>query len=355
MAIKDSYVIVSEPLPKPEPDFKVDLRAGIAPLQVLFTDLSKGNPTSWFWDFGDGGNSHAQNPIHTYANPGTYNVTLTVANEQGSMSKTSPELVIVTSLPPTASPPIASFTWQDMSNTLEWRVQFADQSQGNPSSWKWEFGDGKTSTERNPSHVYSAGGPYTVKLTAATDPSASDTVQQEIMVKRPWSVVGEIGPFGGPFGAWGSEERCPDGQWAFGVSLRIESSQGGSDDTALNGIRLSCGTPSYPLEISSSVGGWGDWSGLDKCTKGFITGARLRIEPRQGGGDDTGAVDAEFFCQDGRSLGGDLHLSWGEWKERLTCPTGTAICGIKTKVEGSQGGGDDTALNDAEFACCWLP
>ena len=355
MAIKDGYVFVSEPLPKPEPDFKVDRRTGTAPLQVLFTDLSKDNPTSWLWDFGDGGYSIAQNPIHTYTNPGTYNVTLTAANEQGSKSKTYPELVLVTSLPPTASPPIASFTWQDLSTTLEWRVQFADQSQGNPTSWKWEFGDGKTSTERNPSHVYSAGGPYTVKLTASTAPSTSDTVQQEIVVKRPWSVVSKIGPFGGPFGEWGSEERCPSGQWAYAISLRVEDSQGGGDDTALNGIRLSCGTPTYPLEISSSVGNWGDWSNSTKCTNGFITGARLRIEPRQGGGDDTGAVDAEFYCQDGQTLGGDLHLSWGEWTERQTCQVGTAICGIRTKVEGSQGGGDDTAFNDAEFTCCWLP
>ncbi len=349
-AVKENYIIVSEPLPKPDPDFKVEPRTGAIPLKVLFTDLSTGNPTSWLWDFGDGGNSRAQNPIYTYTKPGTYNVTLTVANELGSKSKTYPELVIVTS-----SPPVASFTWQDISDMLDRRAQFTDQSQGNPTSWKWEFGDGTTSTLQNPSHVYSAGGMYTVKLTVATAPFASDTTQQDIVVKRPWLVVSNFGPFGGPFGDWIVTELCPEGQWAFAVSLRVEDSQGSGDDTALNGIRLSCGTPAYARDISSTVGLWGDWSGIQKCANGFITGARLRIEPPQGKGDDTGAVDAEFFCQEGQSLGGDIHLPWGEWTERRSCPAGMAICGLVTKVQGSQGSGDDTALNDVIFSCCWLP
>jgi PKD repeat protein len=351
VAVKENYIVVSGPLPKPDPDFKVDTRTGTAPLQVLFTDLSKGNPTSWFWNFGfNEGSSRAQNPIYTYTKPGTYNVTLTVSNEQGSRSKTYPELVIVTS-----SPPVASFTWQEIS---ELRVQFTDQSQGNPTSWIWEFGDGTTSAAQNPSHVYNEGGKYQVNLTVATAPFASDTTQQDIVVKQPWRVVSKIGPFGGPFGDWGTEERCPEGQWAFAVSLRVEDSQGsGDDDTALNGIRLSCGTPGYARDISSTAGIWGNWSEIKKCTNGFITGARLRIEPRQGGGDDdTGGVDAEFFCQDGQILGGDIHLPWGEWKDRQSCPAGTAICGIQTKVEKSQGSGeDDTALNDVIYSCCWLP
>jgi hypothetical protein len=58
--------------------------SGTAPLAVNFTDLSTGSPTSWSWTFGDGGTSTAQNPSHTYAAAGTYNVQLTATNACGS-------------------------------------------------------------------------------------------------------------------------------------------------------------------------------------------------------------------------------------------------------------------------------
>ena len=45
---------------------------------------------------------------------------------------------------------------------------------------------------------------------------------------------------------------------------------------------------------------------------------------------------------------------WGEWSNWTDCPHGSAISGIKTRVQLNQGGGDETALNDAEFTCCVL-
>jgi hypothetical protein len=56
-------------------------------LQVIFTDTSTGNPTSWHWTFGDGASRSTQNPVHTYAAPGTYTVTLVVSNPEGSDSE----------------------------------------------------------------------------------------------------------------------------------------------------------------------------------------------------------------------------------------------------------------------------
>ncbi len=55
---------------------------------VTFHDLSTGNPTSWSWNFGDGGTSTQQNPTHVYNNVGDYTVTLTVSNANGSDSET---------------------------------------------------------------------------------------------------------------------------------------------------------------------------------------------------------------------------------------------------------------------------
>ncbi len=69
--------------------------SGTAPLAVNFTDLSSGSPTSWSWAFGDGGTSTAQNPSHTYAAAGTYNVTLTATNACGSDGETKSGYITV--------------------------------------------------------------------------------------------------------------------------------------------------------------------------------------------------------------------------------------------------------------------
>lgn len=71
------------PVP-PTAAFTGDPTSGFAPLTVQFSDQSSGAPTSWSWSFGDDGTSAAQNPSHEYSDPGTYTVTLTVTNANGS-------------------------------------------------------------------------------------------------------------------------------------------------------------------------------------------------------------------------------------------------------------------------------
>jgi PKD repeat protein len=65
-------------------NFTADITCGYSPLTVNFNDTSQGEPTEWYWDFGDGGNSTEQNPVHTYCNSGKYDVTLTVTNDMGN-------------------------------------------------------------------------------------------------------------------------------------------------------------------------------------------------------------------------------------------------------------------------------
>jgi len=68
----------------PTVSFDADQTIGPAPLVVNFTDQSANSPTSWSWDFGDGGTSTAQNPSHTFTAIGYHTVTLTAANARGS-------------------------------------------------------------------------------------------------------------------------------------------------------------------------------------------------------------------------------------------------------------------------------
>ena len=69
-------------------DFSAWPLYGNAPLSVIFTDLSTGNPTLWNWSFGDGAYSDEENPVHIYNVSGTHTVSLTVSNDAGTNTTT---------------------------------------------------------------------------------------------------------------------------------------------------------------------------------------------------------------------------------------------------------------------------
>ncbi len=83
----------------PIADFEADLTNGCDVLTVQFTDLSENEPETWLWDFGDGNNSVLQNPIYTYNSPGTYSVSLTVTNSQGSDVKNMEDYILIGQIP----------------------------------------------------------------------------------------------------------------------------------------------------------------------------------------------------------------------------------------------------------------
>ncbi|KLK88177.1 hypothetical protein SZ63_03765 [Methanoculleus sediminis] len=109
---------------------------GSAPLEVQFTDTSAGWPSSWYWDFGDGGTSTDRNPVHVYSSAGTYTVSLTATNADGSDTETRSGYITVT--PP---PPEAAFSGTLTSGTAPLTVSFTDASTGGPTGWAWFFGD----------------------------------------------------------------------------------------------------------------------------------------------------------------------------------------------------------------------
>lgn len=77
-------------------DFTATPLTGTVPMNVTFTDLSTGSPASWLWDFGDGGTSTAQNPVHMYNTYGTHTVKLTVTNGGSSNSSIKPAYIMGT-------------------------------------------------------------------------------------------------------------------------------------------------------------------------------------------------------------------------------------------------------------------
>ncbi|MEL7422407.1 MAG: PKD domain-containing protein [Bacteroidota bacterium] len=283
---------------------------------VAFADASTLFPTSWTWDFGDGNTSTEQNPTHTYAEAGTYDIELTACNDNGcdtfigSQSVTfDPESLACTNgisliyqgadstslcngtlydnggpdgdylegsfdqffiAPPGATnitvtftafdlggeannhdqltiydasngfttlatftgntlpnngqpityeasalflyffsdhelnfpgfemiwsangsvnPPSAAFTANTTTVPFGTAIQFTDTSTENPGGWVWDFGDGTTSNEQNPSYVYAEAGTYEVTL-SVTNCNGSDTsVPLTITVQEPPAIT----------------------------------------------------------------------------------------------------------------------------------------------------------------------
>jgi PKD repeat protein len=166
-ATKNGYITVSTP--PPVANFTGTPTTGTAPLTVQFADTSTGAPTAWSWDFGDGEASTLQNPSHEYAAAGSYSVSLMITGPGGSDSETKAGYIAVEAVPLNAD-----FVGSPTSGIAPLTVSFSDLSTGSITSWQWDFGDGASSTEQNPSRLYSIAGVYRVALTVS-DGVASDT------------------------------------------------------------------------------------------------------------------------------------------------------------------------------------
>ena len=130
-------------------------------LTVYFYDQSLGNINSWSWDFGDGAYGTTQNPVHTYSQPGLYNVCLTVQGVDSSCYDTYCEIVNVGGTGGCQ----AQFTYYPDSLQNVRLIHFMDLSYGDVTSWFWDFGDSTFSTEQNPSHMFPEEGTFYVCLT----------------------------------------------------------------------------------------------------------------------------------------------------------------------------------------------
>ncbi|MBL4734671.1 MAG: PKD domain-containing protein [Flavobacteriales bacterium] len=131
--------------------------SAFAEMTASFNDSSQGNPLTWFWNFGDGNTNTIQNPIHTYQNPGTFFVCLTVSDGRRTYTLCDSVSII-------CQVPDASFGF----TTSTFTVSFSDSSL-NATSWNWDFGDGNTDTIQNPTHVYANPGIFNVCLTVSND------------------------------------------------------------------------------------------------------------------------------------------------------------------------------------------
>lgn len=147
---------------------------------VQFTGTAIYTPTSWRWYFGDGTQATTQNAVKSYTTPGKYTVSLVTTIPGGSDcdSKDSTTVEFVVN-----AKPQVNFSWTGKCETDT--LRFTDSSNTSTSfitKWRWNFGDGDTSSQRNPRKKYAAPGTYQVKLWVENNGLCTDSITKSVVI-----------------------------------------------------------------------------------------------------------------------------------------------------------------------------
>ncbi len=164
----------------PQAAFAGSPASGCIPLVTQFSDRTTGSVNGWDWSFGDGGSSISQNPAHTYSIAGIYSVAMTATGPSGFDTASRIDYVVA------AVPARADFTASPTTvcAPLE-EVVFTDVSDGFPTAWSWDFGDGTYSTEQHPRHAYQWPGTYTVTETVWGSCGSNTTTRVNLVQVTP--------------------------------------------------------------------------------------------------------------------------------------------------------------------------
>lgn len=131
---------------------------------VSFADASSDNIAiaQWRWDFGDGTTASGRTPVHRYADPGTYTVTLTVTDRSGNVATKTSAVTIADATAPT---PVATWPTDALANTTLVFDGTGSKDNVGVTRYRWDFGDGSTAEGAVALHNYASQGTYQVTLT----------------------------------------------------------------------------------------------------------------------------------------------------------------------------------------------
>jgi PKD repeat protein len=150
---------------------------------VSFANTSTGADAGYSWDFGDASpGSTIPQPTHTYIDAGTYQVTLTGSNAAGCNNSATQSVTIFSVPQPDFSVGGPPFSCSNSPTIFQ--NQTPTLTDSNISGWLWSFGDpgSNTSAAQEPSFIYSAGGTYSVSLTATSDAGCVNTVTRPVTI-----------------------------------------------------------------------------------------------------------------------------------------------------------------------------
>lgn len=174
--IKNNFIKIG----KTKADFSLKQNKGCLPFTPVFEDKSMGVPSNatWVWYFGNGDSAIGQQPKYTYTNAGTYTVTLAITSPTGCSDVVVKQNAVIV-----LAAPLATFAHNNtVSCTVPHTINF---STVNPQTtqWLWSFGDGETSTLKNPKKVYDSAGVFSVSLTITDVNGCTNTYTKNKLVK----------------------------------------------------------------------------------------------------------------------------------------------------------------------------
>ncbi|HEU5147831.1 MAG TPA: PKD domain-containing protein, partial [Chryseosolibacter sp.] len=167
-----TQVVRVNPIP-PILEFDYLPPSGCAPHTVNFINQSRhADPATYVWQFGEGeGTSRAVDPTYTYQEPGIYSVTLSATNELGDTVTLTKELIIEV-----LDNPVAQFAvYPTTPINVPGEIMYTDNRSRNATEYLWDFGDGTTSTEAEPQHLYNKEGVFSITLIARNGNGCADT------------------------------------------------------------------------------------------------------------------------------------------------------------------------------------
>lgn len=181
-------IVVSAPQnTPPSASFVAAPTTGTAPLLVTLnanqSSDGDGSIVSYSWSFGDGANGSGKNTVHTFSQPGTYVLALTVTDDDGASDTDSQTIVVNAGA---NEQPSANFTATPLTGTAPLLVNMdasaSTDSDGDVVSYAWSFGDGASGSGETTSHTYTSPGSYSLRLTVTDDDGAVNSKVATIVV-----------------------------------------------------------------------------------------------------------------------------------------------------------------------------
>ncbi|MDZ7741886.1 MAG: PKD domain-containing protein [Bacteroidota bacterium] len=167
-------------IPSPEVSFSSNITEGCAPVEIDFINHSLGivPGTEFIWNFGDGQQAYAENPVYAYDVAGEYTISLQLKNEHCKDMLSFENYISVYDKPSADF----SLTPEEISaNDPE--ITISDLSMGDPHEWIWDLGDGTIIyNEQNLSHVYESPGIFSIRLIIYNKYGCWDSLSKSIQV-----------------------------------------------------------------------------------------------------------------------------------------------------------------------------
>ncbi|RYY58642.1 MAG: PKD domain-containing protein, partial [Chitinophagaceae bacterium] len=145
--------------------------------------LSNGSTVStgtmtYQWNYSDGGSATQINPVYSFAADGPYTIALAVTTDKGCTGSISKPVTVH----PKPVPAFVPNTAQQCLRGNSYQFTSSASIHGGTFTFLWHFGDGATSTQTNPAHVYTVGGPYPVRQVLTSDKGCKDSIDVPVNV-----------------------------------------------------------------------------------------------------------------------------------------------------------------------------